>query len=90
MFRYKRGVHLGYNRQGYIYFTSLLYRELPQEKRDIIDELCKKCGGDDAAALKRYVTTSASVVYITQNYYLSKSKLYRLAKKYYEAFPKFL
>ena len=90
MFRYKKGVKVGYNRQGYIYFTSLLYRELPQEKRNIIDELCKKCGGDYEDALKRYVTTSDSVTKITMECYVSRTHLYRAVKKYYEAFPKWL
>ena len=90
MFRYKRGVKVRYNRQGYIYFSSLLYRELPQEKRIIIDELCKKCGGDYEQALKRYVTTNASVTQITMENYISKSQLYRVVKKYYESFPEWL
>ena len=31
MFRYKRGVKVDYDRQGYIYFVSRMYKELPAE-----------------------------------------------------------
>ena len=30
MFRYKKSIPVSYERQGYIYFSSLLYRELPE------------------------------------------------------------
>lgn len=31
MFRYKKSVPVSYERQGYIYFSSLLYREMPEK-----------------------------------------------------------
>ena len=40
MFRYKRGVKADYNRQGYIYFTSRLYKDLPEEDQRVILNLC--------------------------------------------------
>ena len=32
MFRYKKSVPVSYERQGYIYFASRLYRELTEEQ----------------------------------------------------------
>ena len=36
MFRFKSGVDVTYNRQGYIYFTSRLYKELAEEDQQKI------------------------------------------------------
>ena len=36
MFRFKSGVDVTYNRQGYIYFTSRLYKELAEEDQKTI------------------------------------------------------
>ena len=33
MFRYKKSVPVSYERQGYIYFASRLYRELTEEQQ---------------------------------------------------------
>ena len=38
MFRYKKSVPVSYERQGYIYFSSLLYREMPEKAQ--ADEVC--------------------------------------------------
>ena len=36
MFRYKKSIPVSYERQGYIYFTSLLYWELPKRTQEKI------------------------------------------------------
>jgi len=44
MFRYKKSVPVSYERQGYIYFSSLLYREMPERAQRKILNLCMECG----------------------------------------------
>lgn len=46
MFRFKSGVKVDYNRQGYIYFTSRLYKDLPEEDQRVILNLCLEHGGE--------------------------------------------
>ena len=43
MFRYRPGLGVSYARQGYIYFASLLYRELPERRREKLRQLCRQC-----------------------------------------------
>ena len=60
MFRYKKSVPVSYERQGYIYFSSLLYREMPEKAQRKILNLCMECGGGDYyRALFEFVTTDA-------------------------------
>lgn len=87
MFRYKRGVKLDYKKQGYIYFTSLRYKELPEEKQKAIRELCDRCGGEYAAALFEFVTTDVTATALEMKYHLGRSTLYRAVRKYYASFP---
>ena len=51
MFRFKSGVKVDYNRQGYIYFTSRLYKDLPEEDQRVILNLCLEHGGESYQAL---------------------------------------
>ena len=85
-FRYKRGIPLEYDVQGYIYFLSRRYRRLPQAKRKKIDELCSKAGEQYEPALKAYVTTARSAEEICEKFFLSESTLERLVKRYYVLF----
>ena len=65
MFRYKKSVPVSYERQGYIYFSSLLYREMPEKAQRKILNLCMECGGGDYyRALFEFVTTDANATYI--------------------------
>ena len=76
MFRYKKSVPVSYERQGYIYFSSLLYREMPEKAQRKILNLCMECGGGDYyRALFEFVTTDANATYICM-------------RKYYEGFPR--
>ena len=82
MFRYKKSVPVSYERQGYIYFSSLLYREMPEKAQRKILNLCMECGGGDYyRALFEFVTTDAK-------HSLSRSTLERIVRKYYEGFPR--
>ena len=54
MFRFKSGVKVDYNRQGYIYFTSRLYKDLPEEDQRVILNLCLEHSGESYQALFEY------------------------------------
>ena len=88
MFRFKRGVQVDYNRQGYIYFVSRQYKELPKEDQRKIVNLCLLHGGEHYQALFDFVTTDTTATAITMKYYISRATLYRAVCKYYEGFPK--
>lgn len=88
MFRFKPGINLGYERQGYIYFVSRKYKELEPGKRRAIDELCRRSGGEYWKALREFVTTDNTAATVCQRHYISKATLYRAVKRYYEGFPK--
>lgn len=87
MFRFKESVNVSYERQGYIYFTSLRYDELDEGKQKKIRKLCRECGGAHSKALFKAVTTETSDGLICDTYYISKSTLYRMKREYYERFP---
>lgn len=88
MFRYKKSINVPYDRQGYIYFLSRSYRELPERRKEIIRDLCEECGGEYSEALLEFVTTSAGAVAVCMRHHLSESTLERVVKKYYETFPR--
>ncbi|MBD5169337.1 MAG: hypothetical protein HDT20_04345 [Oscillibacter sp.] len=87
MFRYKKSIPLSYERQGYIFFKSLCYRELPEKERREILALCKQAGGEYCGALLEFVTTDAGAAEVCAHHYLSKSTLYRMVRMYYKNFP---
>lgn len=88
MFRFKSGVKVDYNRQGYIYFTSRLYKDLPEEEQRVILNLCLEHGGESYQALFEFVTTDATATAVCMKHCLSKSTLHRMVRRYYEDFPK--
>ena len=88
MFRFKAGIKVSYKRQGYIYFTSLRYEELSDEKQRRIRQLCRECGGQHSKALFTAVTTETSIDLICDSNYISRETLKRMKKAYYEKFPK--
>ena len=90
MFRFKKSIKVPYKRQGYIYFTSLRYDELDKEKQRKIRMLCRECAGVYSKALFKAVTTETSVDFICDTHYISKTKLYRMMREYYERFPQTL
>ena len=49
MFRFKKSVPVSYDRQGYIYFTSRLYEELPPRAQNdtLTAENCPFMWGDE-------------------------------------------
>ena len=86
MFRFKRSVPVSYDRQGLVYFTSKLYKELDAQQQKTIRRLCKDVGGEYAKALFEFVTTNTGAKAVCAKYFLSRSTLERITKKYYIAF----
>ncbi len=86
MFRFKRSVPVSYDRQGFIYFASRLYRELPDQDREEIRRLCRECGGEYEQALLEFVTTDAGAVRVCAEHHLSRSTLERATRRYYKRF----
>lgn len=86
MFRYKKSVPVGYEKQGYIYFRSRLYKRLPRKGQDQILRLCMEAGGEYYQALFEFVTTDAGAYTVCAKHYLSESTLERAVRRYYIAF----
>lgn len=87
MFRYKESIPLSYERQGYIYFKSLLYRDLPKAEQTRIRQLCRKAAGANADALLEFVTRRESATAVCMRHYIaSNTTLYRALRRYYELF----
>ena len=86
MFRFKKSVQVSYERQGYIYFLSRLYDQLPPERQEQIMQQCIVAGGEHAKALFAFVTTDLNATAICARYFLSRSTLDRVVRKYYEDF----
>lgn len=88
MFRYHRGISVPYERQGYIYFRSLTYRDMSADEKERIRELCALAGGNNEQALLEHVTTGEGVKSVCHRHYIaSPTSLYRALKRYYELFP---
>lgn len=88
MFRYKKSIPVDYDLQGYIYFASRRFRDLPEGKRKKIRNLCEDVGGEYSEALFEFVTTDAGATAICTKYYISLSTLERAVKRYYVAFAR--
>ncbi len=86
-FRYKYGLKVAYYRQGYIYFVSRNYKNLPKAKRERIETHCRRVGGEYWKALFDFVTKDIGSVAICARHYISSSTLERMVKRYYEEFP---
>jgi hypothetical protein len=86
-FKYKKGIPLPYDRQGYVYFVSKNYRFLPPKRRQRIDRLIEEIGRSYADALRAFVIRGETSSAIESEYYCSSSQLYRLVREYYLRFP---
>ena len=86
-FKFRRGIRLSYERQGYIYFLCRRFSTLPKAQRDEIRALCRSAGGQYERALWRCVTTGAGMQRICNEEHVSTATLYRCLKRFYEGFP---
>lgn len=91
MFRKLRGVRLSYIEQGLIYFTCANFRHQTKEIQKRIKSLCVEVGGDYADALFDVLTKVGqySVERIAMEHYVSPETLYRLRRRFYEAWAQF-
>ena len=89
-FRFKKSVPVDYDLQGYIYFTSRLYRSLPQEAQHRILNLCLEAGGEYYQALFEFVTTDVGATAVCTKHFLSQSTLERIVRRYYILFSESL
>ena len=85
MFKKLRGVNLSYERQGFVRFCCLIHKEQSCEIQRKILDLCLQCGKDNWQALFELMTTQNSVASIALKYFTSETALYRIRKKFYEA-----
>ena len=81
MFRYKKSIPVSYEWQGYIYFTSLLYWELPKRTQEKILNLCIAAGKENYQALFEFVTTDAGAQAVCLRHHLSPSTLERAVRR---------
>lgn len=87
-FRYKRGIPVPYEQQGYIFFKSLRYDKLPASEQERIRNLCDRIGGNNGQALFEHVTTGEPIKSVCKRHYIaSPTTLYRALKRYHERFP---
>ena len=87
MFRFKRNLPIGYDRQGYIYFASKMYSQLPDHQRKIIRAVCAEAGGEYKEAVFDFVTTDHGATQVCMTHHISESTLERAVRKYYILFP---
>lgn len=86
-FRVKKSIPLTRERQGYVYWRSRMYAELPRKKQEAIRELCRMAGGDYADAVLEFVTTDEGATRICLRHYISRETLDRAVRRYYLGFP---
>ncbi len=72
--------------QGLIYYSCLNHKILPPKKEIYIINLCIKIGDEYADALCEAVMTEEGLQCIAMKHYMSVSSLWRLVKRFYEAF----
>lgn len=84
-FRKRRGINLPYKKQGLIAFVCLNYYDMPTHIQNKINEMCIEHGGGYSAALFEFITTENSATAIAMKYYIDETVLYRLRKRFYEA-----
>lgn len=83
MFRYKKSVPVSYDRQGYIYFKSRCFQELPAEEQKQIVNLCTRAGGEHYQALFQFVTRDEGAEAVCQKHHISRATLERAVRRYY-------
>ncbi len=81
-------VKLGVCKQGLIFYLCRNYYRFSEKKRAVMDEAFAKAGGDYAAALKRFMTTSDTAVKICIDEHIgSVTTLYTVVRRLYDEFP---
>ena len=88
MFRFKRGIDVSYEKQGYIHFACRRFEDLSKDRQEAIRGLCREAGGEHEEALFEFVTTQDTATAICQRHFIaSRTSLYRVVKRFYESWP---
>ena len=88
MFRFKRGIDVSYEKQGYIHFACRRFEDLSKDRQEAIRGLCREAGGEHEEALFEFVTTQDTATTICQRHFIaSRTSLYRVVKRFYESWP---
>lgn len=75
-------------RQGLIFYICRCYPDLPKAKRDKLDELYRRIGGANEAALRAVMETDDSFTKICIEHYIaSETTLKRMRQRFYLEFP---
>lgn len=90
IFRFKRSVDVDYVTQGYIYFVSKRYKELPAREQRKILNLCTAAGGEHHQALFDFVTGDQGATAVCSKHFISNSTLERIVRKYYTMYDESL
>lgn len=89
MFKEKRGIHLSYLKQGFVYFYCANYKFLPLSAKRAVQRLCDEIAGKDSSALLCFLTKpEKNAVNVSMNYFVSEKKLYIYRARFYEEFWK--
>ena len=88
MFRFRKSVPLSYDRQGYIYFCSRIYKMLQRKKQERIKQICREAGGEYHEALLEFVTGKLTAPEVCGKYFISQATLDRAVRRYYLSFPR--
>ena len=85
-FRMLPQVKRSYDEQGYIFFFTRLYPQLPQEDRESIESLCKSVAGDSWEALLDFIRSDDYKAKVAMKHNVSRRTLIRWRAEYYTRF----
>lgn len=85
MFKKRRGIRLSYNKQGLIYFTCMNIKDMPDDVKQKILNLCIEVSGQHYKALYTMLTDDSKNIHvIAMDFHISETQLYFYRKKFYE------
>ena len=86
MFKKRRGIHIPYDKQGLIYFTCVNIKDMPDDIKEKIKQLCDEVGKEHSDVLYAVVTNSSrSIRSLAMEHHISETQLYHYRKKFYES-----
>lgn len=85
MFKKRKGIHIPYNKQGLIYFTCMNIKDMPEDIRRKILNLCTEIAKENSRALYTLLTDDMKNIHaVSSEFYISETQLYVYRKKFYE------
>ena len=86
VFRYKQGIPVTYEDQGYIYFFSRRYDKLGNRDQKRIQRLCAAAGKEYSRAVFDFITTDMGAARVCVKHFISEKTLERAVRRYYILF----